>query len=182
MVVSVGALVDSKGQETFIRAIAGLVDKYPLLQAWILGEGPLRGFLEKLAYKLGLKDRIHLLGKRPNEELIYWFSAANLSCLTSRREGWPNVVTESLACGTPVVATDVGGIPEILHSPQLGVIVKQNPEDVAEGIHMALSKEWNHEAISRETRMRSWEKVATEVEQTLQAAIARYKQKLRKSS
>jgi len=173
VVISAGALVDAKEHQILIHAVAKLVGRHPGLEVWILGEGPLRGALEKLARELHLGDRIHLPGKRPNEELLYWFSAADVSCLTSSREGWPNVVTESLACGTPVVGTRVGGIPEILHSSKLGVLVEQTAEDVAEGINKALTKEWDHESISRETRARSWEEVAAEVEEVLRAGIGR---------
>ena len=171
ILVSVGALVAAKDHSLLIRAVGRLKDKIPSLQAWILGEGPLRGSLEKLIRQLSLQDRVHLPGKMSNEELVRWFNAANLSCLTSQREGWPNVVTESLACGTPVVATRVGGLPEILHSPELGILVEQSLDSVAAGIETALAREWNRDWISQNTRERTWEQVAAEVEEVLVAAI-----------
>ena len=116
LLVSVGSLIEAKGHQLTIRAVALLGNQFPSLRLYIIGEGPYRTELERLIKSLGLQERVQLLGKRPNEELPFWFSAASLSCLASSREGWPNVVTESLACGTPVVATRVGGIPEILHS------------------------------------------------------------------
>ncbi len=75
---------------------------------------------------------------------LHGFSAADVSFLASEREGWPNVVTESLACGAPVVGTRVGGIPEIPHSLELDVLVEQTVESIATGIDQALSKRWNH--------------------------------------
>lgn len=169
--VSVGALVDAKRHELMVRAIALLKERQPKLCAWIVGEGPLRQTLEALIRSQGLEGRVHLVGNKPNEELLNWFNAADISCLTSSREGWPNVVTESLACGTPVVGTRVGGIPEILHSPDLGILVDENPENVAEGIDKALRQSWNREWISRTTRARTWDTVASEVQSVLNACI-----------
>lgn len=171
LLLSVGSLIPLKGHELLIRAFEAVSRQHAELQLYILGEGTFRPELERLVAQLGLGDRVKLPGKRPNEELPIWFSAADVSCLASAREGWPNVVTESLACGTPVVGTRVGGIPEILHSPELGVLVERTVESIAAGIEQALSQRWNHEMISRETRARTWAKVAAEVEEVLAAQI-----------
>lgn len=164
LLVSVGSLIRPKGHLTLIRAFARVAPKHPELRLYILGEGPLRSELKSLVDYLNLQDRVLLPGKHPNEELPKWFNAANASLLVSEREGWPNVVTESLACGTPVVATRVGGIPEILHSPELGILVDQTVESIANGIESALMKSWDREAISRQTRARTWSTVAGELE------------------
>jgi teichuronic acid biosynthesis glycosyltransferase TuaC len=171
LLVSVGSLIEAKGHQLTIRAVALIGNQFPSLRLYIIGEGPYRAELEKLIKSIGLEERVQLLGKRPNEELPFWFSAASLSCLASSREGWPNVVTESLACGTPVVATRVGGIPEILHSPEVGTLVEQTSEDVAAGIVKSLGKEWDRQAISREASARTWETVAEEVEEVLSHTI-----------
>jgi teichuronic acid biosynthesis glycosyltransferase TuaC len=171
LLVSVGSLIEAKGHQVTIRAVALAGAHFPSLRLYIIGEGPYRTELEKLIKSLGLQERVHLLGKRLNEELPFWFSAAALSCLASSREGWPNVVTESLACGTPVVATRVGGIPEILNSPEMGTLVEQTSEDVAAGIVKSLSKKWDRQAISREASARTWETVAEEVEEVLLATL-----------
>jgi len=171
ILVSVGSLIEAKGHQLTIRAVALIGNQFPSLRLYIIGEGPYRAELEKLIKTLGLEGRVQLLGKRPNEELPFWFSAASLSCLASSREGWPNVVTESLACGTAVVATRVGGIPEILHSPELGTPVEQTSEDVSAGIVWSLEKEWDRQAISREASARTWETVAEEVEEVLSNTI-----------
>jgi glycosyltransferase involved in cell wall biosynthesis len=171
ILISVGALIPSKGHQLLIRAFAQVAPSHPDLQLHILGEGSYRQELEELVRELGLKDKVELTGKRPNEELQLWFNAADLSCLASAREGWPNVVTESLACGTPVVATSVGGIPEILHKPELGVLVEQTVESIASGLKKALSTRWDRETISKLTRERTWEVVGAEVEAVLAQAI-----------
>jgi glycosyltransferase involved in cell wall biosynthesis len=164
MVVSVGALIRPKGHLTLVRAFARIAPRHPDLKLYVLGEGPLRSELDSLVRELRLEDRVQLLGKRPNQELQQWFNAAEVSCLASEREGWPNVVTESLACGTPVVATRVGGIPEIIHSRELGILVDPTVDSVADGLERALSKTWDREAISKQTRARTWATVAGEVE------------------
>ena len=170
-IVSVGALIPSKGHQFLVRAFGRIAGRHPDMRLAILGEGPLRSQLEKLILELGLRDRVHLLGKRPNEELRLWYSAATASCLASAGEGWPNVVTESLTCGTPVVATRVGGIPEILHSSEFGVLVEQSVDAIAAGLEEALSRSWDRETISQQTLARTWETVAAEVEDVFKAAL-----------
>jgi len=116
-----------------------------------------------------LQNKVFLSGNRPNEELPLWFSAADLSCLMSSREGWPNVISEALACGTPVLATRAGGIPEILTSPELGMFVERNVDSIAAGLEQALARAWNREETARHARSRSWETVAAEVEAFLKS-------------
>lgn len=165
--VSIGALIPSKGHNLLIQAFERIALRQPDLKLYILGEGPARSTLEALIERANLQDRVQLIGKRPNEELLHWFSAADISCLTSEREGWPNVITESLACGTPVVGTRVGGIPEILGSEDFGVLVDQTVESVANGLELALSQTWDRAAISQRTRARTWAHVALEVQEVL---------------
>jgi teichuronic acid biosynthesis glycosyltransferase TuaC len=172
VIVSVGSLIPSKGHHLLVHVFSQIAPRHKGLRLYILGEGPERPELERLIEKLDLQKSVFILGKRPNSELRMWFSAATLSCLLSSREGWPNVVTESLACGTPVVASYAGGIPEIIHSPELGVLVEQTVEAAAAGLERALAKEWNREAISRETRARTWDQVVTEVENVFREELA----------
>ena len=171
LLVAVGALIPSKGHQLLIEALPELLHEWPQLQLHILGEGGYRAELERLITKLGLKKSVQLPGKRPNEELPLWFNAATASCLASLREGWPNVVSESLACGAPVVATGVGAIPQIISSPELGLIVDQNTEAIAQGLRYALAKQWNREAIAQQSSRRNWKDVAEEVESVLRASV-----------
>ena len=80
----------------------------------IIGSGPMRGQLERMARELGIADQVHFLGNRPHSEVAIWMNRADVLCLTSRSEGMPNVVVEALASGLPVVATAVGACPELL--------------------------------------------------------------------
>jgi teichuronic acid biosynthesis glycosyltransferase TuaC len=169
--VSVGALIESKGHHLLISAVEELTRRIPKLRLHIIGEGVYRARLEELVREKRLKDRVFLMGNRPNEELNSWFSAADISCLMSSREGWPNVVSESLACGTPVLATRAGGTPEIITSPDIGTFVERDIRSIAAGLEMSLTKSWNHQEIARCVRARSWDNVAEEVEGFLTSCV-----------
>jgi teichuronic acid biosynthesis glycosyltransferase TuaC len=123
--LSVGQLVELKGHDIIIRSLALLPD-YSLL---IAGEGPDRSALESLAAKLGVGDRVRFLGRLAHEQLPEIYSAADALILASSREGLPNVLLESMACGTPVVATRVGGIPEVVVAPEAGVLMPERSEN-----------------------------------------------------
>jgi glycosyltransferase involved in cell wall biosynthesis len=171
IVVSAGSLIESKGHHLLIAAVAELARSFPKLRLYIIGEGAYRSRLEQLVRETRLQDRVFLFGTRPNEELNLWFSAADLSGLMSSREGWPNVVSEALACGTPVLATRAGGIPEIISSPELGMLVERNVQSITVGLERAITKPWNREEIARHSRSRSWDAVASEVEAFLKSKV-----------
>lgn len=171
VVVAVGALIPRKGYQFLIPAFAAIAPRFPGLRLYIVGEGEYHTRLEALAREAGVADRVFLVGNRPNEELRLWFSAARVSCLVSSREGWPNVLLESLACGTPVVATRVWGVPEVIVSTDLGVMVDQNVQSIAAGLESALQRGWDREALVRHARTRTWEVVAEEVECYLSSRI-----------
>jgi len=169
--VSVGSLIESKGHHLLISAVAELASSFPKLRLYIIGEGVYRSRLEELVRKRKLQNTVFLFGNRPNEELRLWLSAADVSCLMSSREGWPNVVPEALACGTPVLATPAGGIPEIMSSPELGMLVERDVQSIAVGLKRALTKPWNRAEIARRSRSRSWDAVAAEVEAFLKSKV-----------
>jgi glycosyltransferase involved in cell wall biosynthesis len=121
VLLSVGNLLEIKGHHLVVEALRDL----PGATAVIAGDGPMRGSLARLAQELGVSERVRLLGNVPQEELVDLYNAADMLVLASSREGMPNVVLESLACGTPVVATAVGGIPELLDSPDAGRLLPQ---------------------------------------------------------
>jgi teichuronic acid biosynthesis glycosyltransferase TuaC len=172
VIVSVGALIPRKGYHLLIPAFAGLTQRNPNLWLYIVGEGESRGQLENLARENGVQDRVALVGSKPNDELRYWFSAADVSCLASSREGWANVLLESLACGTPVVATRVWGAPEVISSPQLGILVDQTVESIGEGLEVALRTQWDPGILIRYASSRTWDVVAEEVQKFLTARLA----------
>lgn len=131
VLLSVGHLIERKGHDRTIAALAHLPG-YTLL---IAGEGPERAALEALAQRLGVANRVRLLGARPHAELPEIYSAADAMVLSSSREGWANVLLESMACGTPVVASNIPGNPEVVQRPEAGLVVETNtPEGISAGI------------------------------------------------
>ncbi len=103
---------------------------------WIAGSGPERDRLQALAVELGVADRVRLLGPIAQTELKNYYNAADAMVLASSREGWANVLLESMACGTPVVASNVWGTPEVVGAPAAGVLMK---ERTAKGIADAVT-------------------------------------------
>jgi teichuronic acid biosynthesis glycosyltransferase TuaC len=164
VIVSVGALIPAKSHEMLVTAISRLNERVGRPKLYIAGEGALREPLTRQIKELHLEEQVFLVGRQPNEKLKLWFSAADISCLASLREGMPNVVLESLACGTPVVATRVGGVPEVLISDKLGVLVEPKAEAIAQGLEAALQTPWDREFIAQHTHARTWDVVAEEVE------------------
>jgi glycosyltransferase involved in cell wall biosynthesis len=120
-VVSVGNLVPLKGHDLTIEAVAAIPDGMLL----IAGGGPLREALIARAAALGVADRVKLLGEVPHAQLSRLYSAADVSVLMSEREGWANVLLESMACGTAVVATRVGGNAEAITAPAAGSLLPE---------------------------------------------------------
>ena len=134
--------------------------------------GPYHDALRKQIATLGLEKQVRLLGYVAPSEVAELMCAADLYCMASLREGWPNVVHESLACGTPVVATDVGAVPALIPSADYGLIVPPgDPLALAEAIDKALRTPWDRTAISVWGMSRSWEQVAAEVIQCFREIV-----------
>ena len=162
VILSVGNLTSNKGFHLLIRALKVLHTKFheKNLHLVIVGEGKFQSELERLIASLNLENHVRLAGAVSHKELYLWYSAADVFCLASSREGWPNVLLESLACGTPVVATPVGGIPEIVSSERIGLLTQRNEQEIAEGISNALKKPWQSDAIIQYARQHTWNEVA----------------------
>ena len=146
-------------------------------------EGTYEEPLRKLAAELGLQDQVRFLGQVAPEALPELMSAADVLCLATTREGWPNVVHEALACGTPVVATDVGGIPDMIPSLEHGFVVPVNhAAALREALREALARSWDHAAISARARARSWDQVAAEVLAQMQQVLTEQAQPKEKAA
>lgn len=120
ILLSVGLLIERKGHHIAIEAMTGLRDDLLV----IIGSGPELARLQKMAENLKVMDRVRFVEQVPNERLKDWYSAADALVLCSSREGWANVLLESMACGTPVVATDIPGTREVVSCPEAGMLMR----------------------------------------------------------
>jgi len=109
----------------------------------------------------GLTERVHLPGGQAPEQVAEWINAADVLTLPSWSEGYPNVVVEGVACGRPVVATDVGGTREILHADNGILVPPKNAEALATALRQALDQPWDRPAIAA-AMSRTWDDVAVE--------------------
>lgn len=130
-ILSVGHLIERKGHHLVIEALQLMPD----IKLFIAGQGPEHKRLKKLARDLGVGGRVHFLGVLSRNELSKYYGAVDMLVLASSREGWANVLLESMACGTPVVATSIWGTPEVVAAPEAGVLVeKRTAESLAKGV------------------------------------------------
>lgn len=154
VVLMVGNLVPLKGHQLVIRALTGLSGANLV----IVGNGPEREPLENLAHELGLGHRVRFVGLVPHSELRDYYSGADLLVLASSREGWPNVLLECMACGTPVVATNVGGVSEVVAAPEAGRLVEaRTPTNIRDAIRALLAAYPDRAATRRYAEGFSWD-------------------------
>jgi teichuronic acid biosynthesis glycosyltransferase TuaC len=133
---AVGNLIPLKRHALIVEALAHMQG----IDLAIAGDGPERPRIEALVHQLGLADRVRLLGRVPQESLPGIYGAADLLVHPSSREGWPNVLLESMACGTPVLATKFDSVGEIVGTPEAGRIVAEaTPTGLAEAINDLLA-------------------------------------------
>jgi glycosyltransferase involved in cell wall biosynthesis len=153
-ILSIGHLIERKGHDLVIRALER-IDDVDLL---IAGDGPERHALLRLADKLGMIERVRFLGVIDHQALPSLYSAVDALALASSREGWPNVLLEALACGTPVIATRNWGTPEIVTSADAGLLVNERtPEALADAILHLLRSPPARTATRRFAEAFSWD-------------------------
>ena len=161
IVLAVGNLQEHKGQRLAIDALRHLRVKHPQARLVIVGDGPDGPALRAQAASLGLADNVHFAGLVPNAQLSCWYSAADVLVLGSSREGWPNVLLEAMACGTPVVATAVGGIPEVVQNTSVGRLVAQRePAAFAAAIHDLLASQPDRQQVRAYAEGFSWDRTS----------------------
>src|SRR5206468_10956974 len=151
----VGRMEPVKGLDVLLAACRRLSDGGVNYRLYLVGDGSLRAGLEKETQKRGLAAVVTFVGVRRREQLADWYRAADLTVLPSRSEGVPNVLRESLACGTPFVASRVGGIPEIADERLSRLVPPDDPAALAEAISQALSGPGP--ALRPEVRPSGWE-------------------------
>jgi len=160
--LTVSRLSPEKGLDRLLRAFQRLGRADTRLV--VIGDGPLGGELRALCAELGIEQQVDFPGALGHHEICAWYNAADLFCLPSLWEGCPNVIIEALACGTPVVASRVGGIPELVGGAEHGILVPPGEvEALAGALGTALAREWDRGLISQWGSARSWSEVADQV-------------------
>ena len=170
LVLYVGRLVPEKGLRELIAATRGLAAQRPRLSLVLVGDGPMRGEIEA-ALAASPCAAVRLAGPQPPHSVAGWLAACNLLALPSYSEGHPNVLVEALACGRPVLATPVGGIPEVVDEGCAILVAPRTIEPLAAGIAQALDRAWDEQALSRRYS-RDWSEVATDTLEACAEAIA----------
>ncbi|MES2293514.1 MAG: glycosyltransferase family 4 protein [Pseudomonadota bacterium] len=155
--LSVGSLIPRKGHELIIAALADLPDARLL----IAGSGPMRAELERVAEEKGVASRVRFLGEIAHDALTDAYRAADIFVLASSREGWANVLLEAMACGTPVVATNVNGTPEVVQDPKLGALVQERSAPaLAQAIKQLRALSPDRRAVRTYAEQFSWDDTA----------------------
>ncbi|AAZ96247.1 glycosyl transferase, group 1 [Thiobacillus denitrificans ATCC 25259] len=171
VLVSVGGLVERKGMHRVLDCLPALRAQWPDLHYLVVGgasaEGDMRAELEARTARLGFAGRVHFPGTLPPAELKWALSAADVFVLATRNEGWANVFLEAMACGLPVVTTDVGGNREVVGSAELGRVVPfGDASALTAALTDALRTDWDREAIIDYARRNQWD---ARIEQLLRA-------------
>jgi len=149
LLLFIGNLVAVKGVDVLIRAFKIVRDKECNVELIIIGDGSEREVLEQQVLDEGLEEMVFFLGRKDHTIIPLYVNASDILIVPSRNEGRSVATIEALACGKPVVASRVGGIPETIVNDQLGILVeKENPVALADGIMNALNRTWDERYIS----------------------------------
>lgn len=171
VVVYTGRMDVKKGLRELVEAAVSLHPDRPNLHVFMVGEGPDRPIIQRALDASNAAGYIHVLPACTFADVAVWMAAANLVTLPSYMEGCPNVVLEALASGRPVVATNVGGIPEIMNDSCGRLVPPRDPVALAQAIHTVLDSTWDAAALSAH-RSRSWNAVAAELHELFQSLVS----------
>ncbi|MCW7537520.1 glycosyltransferase [Aquabacterium sp. A7-Y] len=170
-IVFVGRFVEAKGVLELLSAFSQLAAGDAKLRLVLLGDGVMRQALLERVAASGLGERVIVPGGLPPLEVARWIRASDLLTLPSWSEGYPNVVVEAVACGRPVVATDVGGTREIVNPSNGLLVAPRDVEQLRSALRAALDRHWDHDAIAAAMR-RSWDDVAAETLRVCESVVA----------
>ena len=150
-IITVANLRPEKNHETLLAAAAVLLRTRPGLRFQIVGDGPRRADLEELSHARGLGAHVEFLGHR--EDIPTLLAAADVFVLPSRSEAFPNGAIEAMAAGLPVVASNVGGLRDLIQNGRTGVLVPPgNPEALAGALQSLIDNPAGAEALGRAAR------------------------------
>ena len=157
-ILFVGNLIESKGVFELVEAIKALRANGESVQLIIIGTGSAKKQLVDHVARADLTRHVHFAGYVPNSDLADWYCAADIFCLPSYSEGVPNVIMEAIACGRPVVASRVGGIPEIVGNDNGLLIEPRSSKSLTSGLSAALHTQWNPQLIRQSVADYTWER------------------------
>lgn len=178
ILLSVGDRLELKGFHLIVDAIAIMREKIPdILYVIVGGPGRFgRDFTPQIQSRIdeqGLSDHVRLAGPQPHQELVNWYNSADLYVMMSSREGSPNVLLESLACGTPAVGTAVGGIKDELSNETFGRLIgERSAESAAAAILSELAEPRSRSSIAEAMKERTWEATAAQVHRLLKQVLS----------
>lgn len=172
----VGHLIKDKGADILPFILKHVLQINQDLNLIIVGQGMLRTSMESDFRHLGLSPMVKFTGEIPNVEIGDYIGASDLLLMPSRHEGLGVAAMEALACGRPVIASLVGGLPEIVTDDTLGLLVEpENPIGFAEAIHQALRREWDSEVLHQSAQRFSWDNLAPQIISIFKDVLARKK-------
>jgi teichuronic acid biosynthesis glycosyltransferase TuaC len=170
IIVVPGRLSPEKGVHHFLDALAKLD---PTVCGVLVGDGAQAAELREQAARLGLTGRVRFEGYQPEARMPLYYSAADLSCLASLEEGWPDALMESFACGCPVVASHVGGVPDIIALTGAGFTAPPgDAEGLAKKLAEGLARGWDRSATAETMRSYTLDRTAREYVETLRRAAS----------
>ena len=170
LVLYVGNLKPGKGCLDLLEAFPGLLQRQPDARLAFVGDGPAARALRTRAGELGIADRVVFAGARAHDELPAWMHAATLLCLPSHNEGVPNVILEAMACGLPVVASNVGGIPEVLPAHAGRMVPPRDRQALVDALDEVLRRDWPPGPITAHAARYSWHDNIERLDRILQDA------------
>ena len=170
-VVYIGRMDLKKGLRELVEAAARLHRSRPKLQVYLIGEGADRPLVESAIQANHAAEYVHAMPECTFDDVAVWMTAADLVTLPSYMEGCPNVVLEALACGRPVVATNVGGVPEIMNENCGLLVPPRDAQALATALAKTLDRRWDAEVVAAHGG-RSWDAVAAELLPILEQLVA----------
>jgi glycosyltransferase involved in cell wall biosynthesis len=175
--VCVGALCDRKDQGILVRSLAELRRRGSCpVRLILVGDGPNRRALQNEIASLGLHQHVQLVGARSYDEIPWWMGAADWLLLSSHYEGWPTVYFEAMACGRPVITSNVSAAKAAVCDPQYGIVVEPNtPQAFAHALEEAQSRTFDPSFIRAYAEQHSWDQWARSVLALIQVARAERK-------
>jgi len=175
LILCVAQVAPVKGIHHLVAALPRIRQECPNAELLLVGkitEKPYHRRLQKQIAQAGLGTAVRFVGSQPHSWLKHWYNACDVFSLCSAREGWPNVLLEAMACGKPVVASQTGGIPDIVSSREYGLLVDpRDHEGLAAAIVAALKGSWNQRNIVEHASQHGWDRVSNRQQEVFEKVL-----------